>query len=493
MIKIAPTLAILCAILGTTSCTHHKAEMPNIIFLMDDQHRWDAFGFVDPKVKTPALDQLAREGVFFDQAVCQAPMCVPSRYSMMLDLYPNEIGVLSNAMGLADADLPAIPLPRVLRNAGYQTAGFGKTHWRSDSCSTRGFEIRYIDALYEEGAVLMKDVYPEGYRRYMDENKDFGPGEENNLGYLGMTSALPEGDHRDGWVFNQCINFIENDLDGDRPLFLYLSFLKPHASHNVPASYADQYQMEEIPLTIQPDWEEDQSPHSAGLNRTEMYESYWKVADDQSWKSMKLHYWANCTWIDDMFGRTLEKLREQGILDNALIIYVSDHGEMLGERYYRFNKYCLYEPSVRVPLILSGSALPDHLRNTIDHRPAELVDLYPTILKYASIEPPHRGVGLDLLGTEIHPAGFSALHQHPRQASFMWRTQDYKLILVMNRKDAAEAYETKDIIDGELYDLQNDPAEWYNLYRSSELKDIREQMTEDLMTRLTQFFLFQIN
>ena len=478
------TLAIISLCL--CSCTQASPERPNIIFLMDDQHRWDALGFINPKVKTPTLDQLASEGVFFDQAVCQAPMCVPSRYSIMLDLYPNQLGVLSNRTGLDDEALPTLPLAQVLRDAGYQTAGFGKTHWRSDSCSTRGFEIRYTDALYEQGAVLMKDVYPEGYKRYMDENKPFGPGEENNLGYLGKTSAIPEGDHRDGWVFNQCLNFIENGLDKDRPLFLYLSFLKPHASHNVPAGYANQYDMADIPVTAQPAWDKDHSPHAAGLNRTEMYESFWKEAEEQQWKSMKLHYWANCTWIDDMFGRALEKLGEQGILDNALIIFVSDHGEMLGERYYRFNKYCLYEPSVRVPLILSGSALPNHLRNTTDHRPAELVDIYPTILKYAKIERPHEGAGLDLTSSQKHTAGFSAVHQNPEQASFMWRSQDYKLILVMKRKDAAELYTYSDIIDGELYDLKNDPAEWDNLYRSPKLEVLREQMTKELLNRLTQ-------
>lgn len=83
-----------------------QIKRPNIIFLMDDQRRWDALGCIDPTMKTPALDRLAKEGILFDQAVCQAPMCIPSRYSMMLGLYPHQIGVLSNAPGLSDAQLP---------------------------------------------------------------------------------------------------------------------------------------------------------------------------------------------------------------------------------------------------------------------------------------------------------------------------------------------------------------------------------------------------
>jgi arylsulfatase A-like enzyme len=111
-------------------------KRPNIIFLMDDQRRWDALGCVDPAIKTPALDRLAKEGILFDQAVCQAPMCVPSRYSMMLGLYPHQAGILSNGPGLSDTQLPCDTLPELLRKAGYQTAGFGKTHWSRSSPAT---------------------------------------------------------------------------------------------------------------------------------------------------------------------------------------------------------------------------------------------------------------------------------------------------------------------------------------------------------------------
>ena len=105
---------------------------------MDDQHRWDTLGFVDPAVKTPNLDELAKNGIFWDQAVCQAPMCVPSRNSMMFGLYPNQVGVLRNGEGVPDNKLPAKPLAQLFKEAGYQTAGFGKAHWGL-TCSTRGF------------------------------------------------------------------------------------------------------------------------------------------------------------------------------------------------------------------------------------------------------------------------------------------------------------------------------------------------------------------
>ncbi len=453
---------------------------PNVIFLMDDQHRWDALGVVDPAVQTPNLDALAKSGILFDQAVCQAPMCVPSRNSMMFGLYPNQVGVLRNGRGLQDNQLPSRPLPQVFRDAGYQTAGFGKTHW-GITCSTRGFEIRYAAECPEKGAVMMKNDAPEAKARYDAEGKTMGGGEENNLGYLGFTSPLPEEEHRDGWVTKKCLEFIENGIDSERPLFLYLSFLKPHAGHNVPAGYEDRYDVDAVKYARQPPWEKDQSPHAEGINRRSMYVPYWSKASDEQWRLMTMRYRANCTWIDDMFGRALRKLKDKGVLDNAIIVYCADHGEMLGERYYRFNKYCLYESSVRVPVVLSGTAVPAGLQGTTDHRPAELVDLYPTLLRAAGIEVPRRAAGLDLLGKRKRPASFCAMHERRGEAAFMWRTSGHKLILVMKRRDDAHSYGAGDIITGEFYDLARDPREWNDLYSEPAHQKAVATMTAQLL------------
>ncbi len=459
---------------------------PNVIFLMDDQHRWDALGVVDGAAKTPNLDALAESGILYDQAVCQAPMCISSRNAMMFGLYPNQTGVLRNGRGMPDAELPARPLPELFRDAGYQTAGFGKTHWGL-ACSTRGFETRYIAECLEEGAVMMIDDAPAAKKRYDTESKTMGPGEEDNLGYLGFTSPLSEGEHRDGWVTGKCLEFIDGKIDPERPLFLYLSFLKPHAGHNVPAGYEERYDVNDVEYARQPPWKEDRSPHAVGINRRDLYTDYWSKATDEQWRLMTMRYRANCTWIDDMFGRALKALNRKGVLDNAIIVYCSDHGEMLGERFYRFNKYCLYESSVRVPLVLAGSAIPEELRGTRDHRPAELVDLYPTLLSAAGIEVPRQSVGLNLLGSRKRPASFCALHERKNEAAFMWRTADHKLILRMKRRadDDASNYTANDIIGGEFYDLVDDPQEWRDLYSAPAVHlETRERMTMELLAFL---------
>jgi len=460
-----------------------QAEPPNIIFLMDDQHRWDALGVENSDVITPTLDRLAVEGVRFNQAVCQAPMCVASRNSMMLGLYPNQTGILRNEPGIEDEDLPAIPLPQLFRDAGYETAGFGKTHW-AVQCGTRGFETRYIGECREEGAVMMIDADPDKKIRYDHETRGYGPGEEDPSGYIGRTSILPEGEHRDGWVFEQCMDYLEERED-ERPLFLYLSFLKPHAGHNVPEGFEDQYDPDMIKFARQPPWNTDHSPHAKGVNRRDKYIGFWKDATEQQWREMTMRYYANCTWIDDMYGRVFESLEKKGLLENALIIYVSDHGEMLGERFYRFNKYCLYESSVRVPLILSGTALPKEFHGKLDLRPAELVDIYPTLLSSAGIDIPEHSAGVDLISdSNLRSASFCALHEREDETAFMWRTRDYKLILRMKRKGDAGSYIPEDIIGGEFYNLETDPAEWTDLYDFADYKPLQEKMTTELLKHL---------
>ncbi|RED98344.1 sulfatase family protein [Marinoscillum furvescens] len=457
-----------------------ETKKPNIIFLMDDQHRWDALGIINQQIKTPTLDSLARSGIHFDQAVCQAPMCVPSRNSIMLGLYPNQTGVLRNPDGLKDEELPTKTLAEYLRDAGYETAGFGKTHWGKHKTSTRGFETRYVSEIPEEGAKSMAELDSAAKARYDAEIASMGPGEENNIGYLGFTSKVPEEDHRDGWISKKCLEYIE-ERDDDRPLFLYLSFMKPHAGHNVPKGYEDLYEVDSIDYAQQPPWDKDYSPHAAGVNRRDMYVDYWKDATEQEWKLMTMRYYANVTWMDDMMGRAIRALKTRGLLENSIIIYTSDHGEMLGERYYRFNKYCLYDGSVRVPLILSGTVIP---KNVTDSRPVDLVDVLPTLLQSAGVSYSDQHPGYNLLAPNQREGAFTALHERPDEASFMWRTKRYKLILIMNRKENNADYSESDIKGGELYDLQDDPNEWKDLYNKESASQIRSEYTSNIIEKL---------
>jgi len=481
-------------------------DKPNIIFLMTDQQRWDCIGTFNEHIHTPNLDKLATEGITFQDAVCQSPMCAPSRSSMMMGYYPSQLGVRTNYGGLFEEDkLPSEPLPELMHRAGYQTAGFGKTHWNHsegvEEPSTRGFEVRSIglsrqSGHYEQGATMMGDSHPEALEAYHQETKDFGSGEENVNGYTGLTSQIPMNHHRDGWVAEQALQFLDVGVDPERPLFFYLSFLKPHAGFNVPQAFEDLYRLEDIPDIPQPPWEDEMQTHLAASdelnsNSRQSYLDKKKVWDQRSSEERRrttLRYWANCSWLDHYFGLALEKLENQGRLENALIVFVSDHGEMLGERQFRFTKYNLYDSSVRVPLILSGTHIKEQKRGTIDQGPAELVDLVPTLTRAAGLEANPMLPGVDLLGDlrhrgtfcEFHGKGVTAPHSAP---AYMWRTTEWKLILYMEgsvAESASRVHETK----GELYHLTVDPHEWTNLYDEEQHAVIREQLKTELLMHL---------
>ncbi|MCZ8515793.1 sulfatase-like hydrolase/transferase [Paenibacillus filicis] len=480
---------------------------PNIIFLMTDQQRWDCIGRYNRHILTPNIDRLADEGILYNQAVCQAPMCVPSRYSMMYGLYPSQLGVRTNYGGITKEELlPSAPLPELMRRAGYQTAGFGKTHWNHNAQgkaepSARGFEHRAVGLAresghYEQGAVMMGDIHPERLQAYMDETKDYGAGEENASGYIGRTSGIPMNHHRDGWVAEQCLHFIEEGgIDSTRPLFLYLSFLKPHAGFNVPKEFEDLYRLEDIPELPQPPWETEVETHLAATDMINQGSRKAYLDKRAVWESMTalerrrttLRYWANCTWLDHYFGQVLDRLRIRGVLDNAMIVFVSDHGEMLGERRFRFSKYCLYDSSVRVPLILSGSFIAPEKRGTVDDRPAELVDLVPTLSKVACLPRNPMLPGLDLLGDAVRRGSFCEFHGkgapvHSAPA-YMWRTKEWKLILYLEGAAGNEAPGSQET-RGELYHLQSDPHEWTNLYGDEAHAKVRERLKTELLMQL---------
>ncbi len=473
---------------------------PNIIFLMTDQQRWDCLGKLNPHIKTPSLDRLARQGIVFRQAVCQAPMCVPSRHAVLLGLYPSQSGVLTNSDSLPDDALPTSPLPEILRRAGYQTAGFGKTHWRRPLTSARGFEVRAIgeprDSIaYEAGALMMTDDNAEGLKQYDAETAAYGPGEEGVRGYIGGVTKVPLRNHRDGWVAEQCLKFLDHGVDPKRPLFLYLSFLKPHAGLNVPQEFEDLYDIDKIPDISQPPWPEETCTHLAAIEadpfndkRYRQWREAWEKRTPLERRRTTLRYYANCSWLDSYFGQVLDKLQRMGRLENALIVFTSDHGEMLGERNFRFSKYCLYDSSVRVPLIVAGSVVPRQKWGTIDDRPAEHIDLVPTLLRAAGRPANPVLPGLDLLGQQRRAGSFSEFHggttqRPPLAPTLMWRKQDWKLILFLPGR-LNDAIERVGQVQGELYDLKTDPHEWTNLYADQKHAAVREQMKTELLMHL---------
>ncbi len=468
---------------------------PNILFLQTDHQRHDTLGSVNPVVQTPNLDALAARGTRYSQAVCNVPMCVPSRYSMMTGLYGSQIGVRHNRQIFVDDEsLPVPVLAQRLLDAGYQTAGFGKTHWYlgphhnipgQKSGTTRGFEVRAMARAYDERqnegppeeVLYFAEDEPETYQVWREERQKGGPGGETPAGYLGGTSVLSGEQLPEGWLTRQALDFLDNGRDPDRPWFCYLSFDAPHPGLFVPEEFENLYSLDDIEDV--PEVEPIPGGHREGWRETE-----WADLTPEERRLSRLRFYALCSYADHLFGKVLNKLEEIGEADNTIIVMTSDHGDMLGER-GRITKYCLYDGSVRVPIILAGPGVPE---GRVDDRPAELVDIMPTLLAAAGTEVPKELPGNNLLGNavrngtfaEMHGQGYEEIQQAP---AYMWRTAEWKLILYLPG-ELHSATSRLDEIEGELYHLTEDPWEMNNLYHDPAALQQRETMTRELLMRL---------
>ena len=209
-------------------------KKPNILFLQTDQHRWDALGCVNPVVKTPRLDALAAKGIRFEQAICNNPMCVPSRYSMMTGVYSSQCGVRHNTqMARTDDEMVIETIAERLGEAGYATSGFGKTHWyigipdehvaekvTTTETSTRGFDVRAQartpePITNERGAMLWGEEDPEAAEIMAKEAEGIRTGGENAPGYMGLTSYLAPERQREGWLTGHALDYLDNRGDAE--------------------------------------------------------------------------------------------------------------------------------------------------------------------------------------------------------------------------------------------------------------------------------------
>ena len=482
------------------------SRRPNIIMIMTDQQRFDAMGCVNPVVKTPGIDSLRRKGILFEQAVTQCPMCVPARNSLMFGLYASQTGVRTNGGALLDENrLPSVPLPQRLHDAGYFCAGFGKTHWnntvKGGQGSRRGFDVRAegqprLSVLCEEGAVMMDDEDPESLKAYFEETKEFGSGEENALGYMGKISRLAPERHRDGFIYRKCMEFLDGYTPGDKPLFLYFSLIKPHAGFNIPPEFEEMYDLNDIPPLPAPPWSEEPDTHIRAAMQVSpnLYNAHYgrkqtlDTLSDEEKRRIRLRYYANCSFMDSFIERVLGKIHEKRLDENTLFVFLSDHGDMMGERDGRYSKYCLYDSSVRVPLILAGDYIGRDKWGTSDGRPAMLVDILPTLLRAAGIEEDPQLPGSDLMSPNSRNGAFSEFHGGGGEAtqtapSWMWRNENYKLILF---RDGVITDDTP--LRGELYDLKNDPNEWHNLFNEPEMAGVKTQLLLDLIANVSTAF-----
>ena len=460
---------------------------PNILWICSDQQRFDTLGcYGNPFVRTPHLDRLAENGVLFEHAYCQNPVCTPSRASFLTGRYPRTTRVRQNGQSIpADEVL----VTKLLSDAGYVCGLSGKLHLSTVYPSVSPGTERRIDDGYDEFH-WMHHPWPDWptneYHHWLRE-KGATYQDEPYKGSPFVRIGMPEELHPTTWCARKAVNFVEACAECDHPWLFSVNFFDPHHIFDPPAAYLERClkQLDAIPLPNYVPGELDHKPPFQAEDHGIAYDGrrYDDMTDDDH-RVNRAGYWAMCDLIDVQVGRILEALDRTSQRDNTIVIYMSDHGEMLGDHGLYYKGPYLYDPAVRVPLIVSmPSTIPANVRS---RALVELVDLAPTLLDAAGLErhPGMQGRSLwplltgrsnsDAHRDDVYCESYAAAGpgRDPKDYLTMLRTRAHKLIAVHG------------LDCGELYDLENDPDETHNLWSSAEHQDLKLTMLRRLCDRM---------
>jgi len=440
--------------LGAVSCSS-PSEPPNVLFIAVDDLNNDLGTYGDTLVQSPRIDRLAEQGIRFDRAYCQYPVCNPSRSSFLTGLYPEQTGVLSNQDSFR-VRLPSVyTLPQWFKANGYHTARVGKLyHYGVPSqIGTDGMD---------DPVSWSETVNPRGIDREVHDRihtivpNQFG-------GTLSWLSLDPdEGRHTDELGADAAIRIMETQHPErtGRPLFLAVGFYRPHTPFVAPKPFFDLYDRESIHPMLEQPGDRDDIPLAALADRPRQRE-----LDLGQRREIIQAYYASISFMDAQVGRLLDALQRLDLADNTIIVFVSDHGYHLGH-HGLWQKGDLFEGSVRVPLIIS---VPDAVQKGLGTEAlVELVDLYPTLVDLADLPMPDHLAGRSLrsiLENPERPGRPSALTVGRSRAIWMHPELEGRQILGHSVRTPRFRYtEWSEGSDGvELYDYDTDPMEFTNL------------------------------
>lgn len=440
-----------------------NATPPNILFLMTDQQRPDSLGcYGDEVALTPNLDRLAEDGVRFDNCYVQNPLCCPSRYSILTGRYPHSHGVISNWYA-PNPDEKSFG--HQLGRAGYNTAMIGKMHltpWHDRF----GFDGRIIaEAKFHEDC-------PDDYGRFLlkrgTSRKELydRKSAEYVANATAVKSRVPQELHIDSFVGRSVCEYLKNVRE---PFCLFGSFLSPHNPYDPPAPYDTLFTDKDLPKRNMGEGEVQRKPREAYdyiNNRLKWPFKTDKMTEEQIHLT-KAYYYSLNTLIDDWVGEIVETLKERGLYENTVIVYTSDHGDLLGDHGLVY-KQCFYEQSVKAPLIIHA---PTRFNPNVVEDPVESIDLFDTFCELGGA---FRGYGSQ--AKSLVPILEGRNDQTHREAVF---SENYFGTMVRRKEFKMVHYMGKDY--GELYNLEEDPLEQRNLWDDLEGSPIKRQLKDLLL------------
>ncbi|MFW6146475.1 MAG: sulfatase [Planctomycetota bacterium] len=442
-------------------------KRPNILLLYTDQQRWDALASAgNPHIHTPNLDRLASEGVLFENAFCNCPVCMPSRQSMLSGQYPLSLGCCCNGIEMRP-DVPT--LATVLKPYGYHTANIGKLHFLNHS----NCDHREPHPSYGFDTMIVSDepgCYDDAYIAWVTEHDpdavdacrvssppacvgariDKQPrGTQNPYVFEG-----PEHLTHSAFVADQTIDFLR--ARREEMFFAIAGFYAPHAPLNPPQRFVDLYDPASLPSPAM-----NEGQNHLGLS-------------DEQWRVIKAYYYALVSHVDDQVGRILAALDDLGLSDNTIVVFTSDHGEHLGDHGRVQKGPPGLDSCAHVPLLMRYPGRIDPGRRA--DKLIEAVDLAPTLVDWCGVQPPPSFQGRSfrpLLAGRPYEARTSVFIEYRDPFESSWktvRTRDFKYCR-SNKKEEL------------LFNLAADPNELTNVAGDAAYGDALNAMREELLAR----------
>lgn len=437
---------------------------PNVLMIIPDQQRYDCIGYSnDYPVKTPNIDKLALQGIWFSNAYTPIPLCCPARQALLNGRRPEAFGALWNydaALKIPALEPDEYSWTRDLQEYGYRTGYVGKWHVHPTYDPTHyGF-----------------DDYVSEYEYAVFRSKKH-PGAVFSKGFIGEIDAVPLEDSRTHWLAAQAISLIERYSEEERPWHIRLDFPEPHLPCQPVAQFADMYKPEDVPM-----WRSfsDEFINKPYIQKQQLYN--WNIQDYtwEDWAPIVARYYGIISQVDDAIGKVLDVLDEMGIAENTVVIYTPDHGDMCGGHRMMDKHYVMYEDIVKVPMIIRW---PGRIRQGMvcSEFVYNFLDLPPTILEMVGLKPKEFFHGRSMLpllrGEEVCDWRKEAVSTYNGQ-QFGLYTQ--RMIRYDNWK---YIWNTTDV--DELYDLEKDPNELYNLIYDEScgqvIADLRYRLYEVLL------------
>jgi len=389
------------------------AGHPNVLLLFSDQHQAACLGAEGhPDVITPNLDRLAAEGVRFTRTYCNDAICAPSRMSLMSGLYPRTLGCLDNADRTSIMD-KVVPLAQAFKTAGYVTAAFGKRHTTGGVDAGWDITKSHIDHESPGGGSYVQWINDQGFGREFAEDwaAEFGRGPEGSLFFntkiptakMGTRlSKLPEDKTMEAFTAEQTIEFIKAHKTNGQPFFCWSSFYRPHQPYTPLPKYLAMYDTSKwgkgtrakdgikMPSSLA-ESVKNLPPELAKrrLDKNGIWCLELAAQDDQLYRDYLGAYYALVTEVDYHVGEVIKALEAEGLLENTIIIYTSDHGDFVGNHGLiekSATGHNVYEDTLRVPFFISWKGKTKSGQVTDDL--AQLTDLYPTLMQLCGMALP---------------------------------------------------------------------------------------------------------